>query len=568
MKSGTVRSPPAEALVAIPDGPFCDERSENVELLASVPRPGSITRHSSGASDSFKRKDSGDALVLAPLEESSVPLPLPQHTYQLVTKYAIDWTLLNGLIVNFGDVSKPSLQHAPFSLLPTPFPTHAFHEALVVQQKLNLTMHRLREDTSYLLTTLQSLAERDEFTGKLSRIMRAVHNEGLAQTVSLALHRSDFVLHLPTAATLPHLRLASIQTANPAFFALGPLLSDMHRHLLSRFPLCESGPKALPPNNALLNIVDLFARTVALYCSMYALLPGSACVLVIESSSDAIDPSALELRRVEQLLWDRHRVSIHRRSLSSVSADVVFRVDRSIHVADTEVGLVFFRGGLRASDYASASEWSARLQLERSRAVKCPTVADQLSGMLRILLTLADPKVLDAFASDDASTTAISAVMSGWHLLTAPGFDSAGPDPGLGHGDRRGSLHGQGTMLRRVLDAPEEYVLQACVGRGSHVMVGGDLVDHLLTLAPCDRPLHVLQERARPPMRRNYFVQNTSVVLGNAVSELGVFGAVLADGAEVLHASVLGHVLRSTMTDLDGGMSSGLAVLDSPFLVS
>jgi hypothetical protein len=42
----------------------------------------------------------------------------------------------------------------------------------------------------------------------------------------------------------------------------------------------------------------------------------------------------------------------------------------------------------------------------------------------------------------------------------------------------------------------------------------------------------------------------------------------MADGAEVLHASVLGHVLRSTMTDLDGGMSSGLAVLDSPFLVS
>jgi hypothetical protein len=36
---------------------------------------------------------------------------------------------------------------------------------------------------------------------------------------------------------------------------------------------------------------------------------------------------------------------------------------------------------------------------------------------------------------------------------------------------------------------------------------------------------------------------------------------------QVVHGGVLGHVLRTKMTDDDGGMSAGLAVLDSPYLV-
>ena len=46
----------------------------------------------------------------------------------------------------------------------------------------------------------------------------------------------------------------------------------------------------------------------------------------------------------------------------------------------------------------SSQEWSARLKLERSRAIKCPTVGYQLVGTKKIQQVLAEPGVLERYA--------------------------------------------------------------------------------------------------------------------------------------------------------------------------
>lgn len=42
-----------------------------------------------------------------------------------------------------------------------------------------------------------------------------------------------------------------------------------------------------------------------------------------------------------------------------------------------------------------SKEWSARLKIERSYAIKCPTIAYQLIGLKKIQQVLAEPKVLE-----------------------------------------------------------------------------------------------------------------------------------------------------------------------------
>ena len=48
--------------------------------------------------------------------------------------------------------------------------------------------------------------------------------------------------------------------------------------------------------------------------------------------------------------------------------------------------VVYFRAGYSPADYPSESraEWRARALLERSKAIKCPTVGYQLAGAKRV----------------------------------------------------------------------------------------------------------------------------------------------------------------------------------------
>lgn len=49
-----------------------------------------------------------------------------------------------------------------------------------------------------------------------------------------------------------------------------------------------------------------------------------------------------------------------------------------------EVSVVYFRAGYTPVDYPSEQAWAARLMVERSKAVKCPTLGYQLAGTKKV----------------------------------------------------------------------------------------------------------------------------------------------------------------------------------------
>ncbi len=59
--------------------------------------------------------------------------------------------------------------------------------------------------------------------------------------------------------------------------------------------------------------------------------------------------------------------------------------------------MVYFRAGYSPKDYPSADEWTARLNIERSRAIKSPTIADHLSGSKKIQQVLGTHDVLKQY---------------------------------------------------------------------------------------------------------------------------------------------------------------------------
>ena len=49
-----------------------------------------------------------------------------------------------------------------------------------------------------------------------------------------------------------------------------------------------------------------------------------------------------------------------------------------------EVAVVYFRAGYTPNDYPSEAEWEGRVKIERSMAVKCPSIAYHLVGTKKV----------------------------------------------------------------------------------------------------------------------------------------------------------------------------------------
>ena len=82
-----------------------------------------------------------------------------------------------------------------------------------------------------------------------------------------------------------------------------------------------------------------------------------------------------------------------------------------------EVAVVYFRSGYSPDQYPTEAEWDARLLIERSRAVKCPSIAYHLAGTKKVQQVLAEPGVLEELFRDDGKAATLRQVFTGLYSL-------------------------------------------------------------------------------------------------------------------------------------------------------
>ena len=76
-------------------------------------------------------------------------------------------------------------------------------------------------------------------------------------------------------------------------------------------------------------------------------------------------------------------------------------------------------------------------------------------------------------------------------------------------------------------------------------------------------------QRIFPPAQNSILLaKGGQIKLSKALSELGIYGAYLGDGTTEHFNEKAGHLLRTKVDGVDeGGVASGFAVLDSPYVV-
>jgi glutathione synthetase len=223
-----------------------------------------------------------------------------------------------------------------------------------------------------------------------------------------------------------------------------------------------------------------------------------------------------------------------------------------------EVSVVYFRAGYGPSDYPDESAWKARLHLERSNAIKCPTILTQLAGAKKVQQVLATPasasapSILSRFIKDKVEIDDLGKTFTNIFPL-----------------DESES----GLQARKFATDPEAckgYVLKPQREGGGNNTYRSAIPPFLLSIPETHWKSYILMEIINPPPVQNIILRNGNVEQGGVICELGIYGTCLWDSVthEVLHNEEAGYLLRTKGDKSEeGGVAAGFGSMDSVRLV-
>lgn len=225
-----------------------------------------------------------------------------------------------------------------------------------------------------------------------------------------------------------------------------------------------------------------------------------------------------------------------------------------------EISTVYYRSGYTPDDYPTNNQYQTRFTLERSKAIKCPSIPLQLAGGKKVQQVLTEPGVLERFLCDESKygaqgvfpTQALAELRESWMSMWP--LDMEG-DIGIKQARER--------ALGLVLKPQRE-------GGGNNVYKEA-IPAFLDSLPPRERSAWIAMELISPPVGlKNYLVRagsGTSVET-EVVSELGIFGWSLFGQGKVIEEKEVGWLVRTKgIESNEGGVATGFSVLDSLVLV-
>ncbi|XP_055615631.1 glutathione synthetase-like isoform X1 [Toxorhynchites rutilus septentrionalis] len=488
-----------------------------------------------------------------PIMQSCIPLPIDDKQLLEVIEKAKDWAIMHGAAMRSKtDFNPDALQFAPFILTPSSFPRKEYEKAVNLQVTLNELMHAVAHDTEFLRETLKSTIKVDTFTGSLFEIYETTLKEGISQPFSLGLLRSDLMLEsrceneikvrCSQASAYCCWKQVEINSIASGFGHLGPASRALQSYILREL---GHGDKLvdLPANHALSGLCDAMVEAWKLQNRPHAII-----LFVIEDMTYNI----CDQRFHEFYIRETYpHIQVIRRSLTEIYEQGRLGPGGELLLGDLEASVIYFRAGYEPGHYHGSNEWSARLLMERSKAIKCPSIHYHLAGTKKVQQALAKPGILKRFINDEQKIHSISEIFTGLYSL-----------------DKH--EHGE-EAIKLALKNPERYVLKPQREGGGNNVYGEDIPAALEKMSEEERSAWILMERIFPPLSKGYMIRPGGKMppeIVSLVSELGIFGAIIGTKEEIIYNKQVGHMLRTKLSSAnEGGVAAGLGALDSPYLI-
>uniref|UniRef100_A0A803Q020 Glutathione synthetase n=2 Tax=Cannabis sativa TaxID=3483 RepID=A0A803Q020_CANSA len=450
------------------------------------------------------------------------------------------WSSLHGLVVGdksvqrSGKVPGVGMVHAPFALLPMPFPETHWKLACEVAPIFNELVDRVSLDAKFLQDSLSRTKKADAFTSRLLDIHSKMLDINKKEEIRLGLHRSDYMLDEQTKSLLQ----IEMNTISSSFAGLSSLVSDLHRSLLDNYgKLLNLDSKRVPGNTAASQFADALAKAWTEYNN-----PRSTVMVVAQAD----ERNMYDQHWLSSLLKERHNITSIRKTLAEIDAEGELQADGSLIVDGQAISVIYFRAGYTPTDYPSESEWRARLLMEQSSAVKCPSISYHLVGTKKIQQELAKPNVLERFVDNKEDIAKLRKCFAGlWSLDDSD-------------------------IVNKAIERPELFVMKPQREGGGNNIYGNDVREALKALqkeGTEEDAAYILMQRIFPTVFSTFLLRDGICHKDDAISELGIYGAYLRNKERVIINEQCGYLMRTKVSSSDeGGVAAGFAVLDSLYL--
>lgn len=366
------------------------------------------------------------------------------------------------------------------------------------------------------------------------------------------------MVHVDPSDPRPCVKQVEFNTIASSFGGLSSKVSGLHKHLLGigAYPESMSSlvkDSSLPPSTSVPGLARGMAKAHDIYGPSESGLP--TCVIFLVQD---VERNVFDQRHLEYALNENHGVRTFRLPFGRVLKDT--KVDSNRRLIYTppqtpnnqyEVTVIYLRAGYSPTEYEDQTSWDARLHLERSAAIKCPSVLLQLAGTKKVQQVLATPHSphLKRFLPDEKEAAEVLKTF-------APIYPLDNSEAGL---EARELATNPETAVRYVAKPQRE-------GGGNNIYrkaIPGLLND----LPESQWPAYILMEMIEPPAQSNVIFRNGELQKGGVICELGMYGACVwrqgsLDGnREILENFEAGYLLR---TKGDSSEEGGVSQFELP----
>lgn len=580
------------------------------------------------------------------------PTQSEEHILSLISQIK-DWQINHGSLLKLirAETEHSSLcRPVGVSVFPTPFPRTHFHRALELQTIYNELYCAIAEDEEWISETIKDLIPVEPLVAILweiyQEVRRDIRNGVDINNVSAGIFRSDYMLSLGTQGRrtrtsggdengnqnqgvllLSETRLKQVEfnTFSCAGGAHAKRVVDMHRYLARRGDYSDlHGDSDNRSNDSPINItaeslprsdnVEALASCLRTAHAVYGAPKGSAAdktavLFVVQPHNYNI----ADERPIEYALWNptdgkdddngvipTYRVEfghdVLHDTILTESRELLFHPGprRKKNQKPVEISVIYMRAGYEAGEYSPAAGGrEARLRLEKSRCIKCPSLLTHIATFKRVQQALTAPGALERFLppekvevirdtfvpiypldnESEAGRYARSLVESYYCSSTSTESTS---DTNDGSGDE--TCHREEIAPRNF-----NYVLKPSREGGGHNVFGNAIPEFLASIPESEWSSYILMERIRAPPVTNVLISpDQRIRMGEVVSELGVFGACLwrssssgssstsapDGGCEMLQNAVAGWSFKTKSASTDEmSVVKGYGCFDTPCLV-
>ncbi|XP_017971935.1 PREDICTED: glutathione synthetase, chloroplastic isoform X1 [Theobroma cacao] len=453
---------------------------------------------------------------------------------------ALVWSSLHGLVVgdrNFqrsGQVPGVGMVHAPIALLPMSFPKSHWKQACELAPIFNELIDRVSLDGKFLQDSLSRTKKVDAFTSRLLDIHSKMLEMNKKEEIRLALHRADYMLDEKTKLLLQ----IELNTISSSFPGLGCLVTELHRTLLNEYGEdLGLDSKRIPSNTAVGQFSEALAKAWTEYNN-----PRAVALVVVQTE----ERNMYDQHWLCTMLKERHNVRTVRKTLAEIDREGQLLPDGTLLVDGQAIAVIYFRAGYAPTDYPSESEWRARLLMEQSSAIKCPSISYHLAGSKKIQQELAKPNMLERFLENKEDIVKLRKCFAG--LWSLDDLD----------------------IIRKAIDKPELFVMKPQREGGGNNIYGNDVKETLLQLqkeGSEEDAAYILMQRIFPTVSPTILMRDGICHKEHAISELGIYSAYLRNNEKVIMNDQCGYLMRTKIASSnEGGVAAGFAVLDSIYL--